>query len=529
MSRIRFSFRKVLGLLFFVFLLGLGLVLLVLNARKNEVTRKLLESVNEEIHGEVTIEGVSLASIWTYPELVIRLDHIQIWDRKGDSEHRNLVLDIERGSLQADLTDLLEKKIFLPYLNLEGNVLNIEKDSAGEMIIARAFEPIVKEAQKDSGQVRIEIGSVQLNKTRILISNQLDTMAYPLDLSRVRGTFLLDQDVIKGLVDLRFEPNSLIDSLGIESFEDSLWSKGQYYLDLNKRKVQYRSQETFFNHERYRLEVDHDYEKSNVLHASILSLDQGLDLSEIFGLGRQETVIDSLGQTPVERDSLAGDQARFGLYGRGKFSGELTWRPREGKSLVQALDARFMLEGHEVRLTGLDLDALITRFKRSQNFNLVDVSAVLFAGPAGLAVTKGGDYASLAFGSKGDSTKVRHLRTSWRLKNGYLSAEDVAMSTRKNRIALAGWYQIETDSLDFNFSVLDIKGCEIVGQQVYGRVEDPDYGRVELIKTFLGPVKNFFRKIGLSKCEVVYLGEVEHPVEQNKSSKNRGKSPNSKD
>ena len=48
-------------------------------------------------------------------------------------------------------------------------------------------------------------------------------------------------------------------------------------------------------------------------------------------------------------------------------------------------------------------------------------------------------------------------------------------------------------------------------QQIYGDAKDPEYGKVKLLKTFLGPVNNFFRNMGIAKCDTLYMGKVEHP------------------
>ena len=155
----------------------------------------------------------------------------------------------------------------------------------------------------------------------------------------------------------------------------------------------------------------------------------------------------------------------------------------------------------------------------SQNFNLADVSAVMFAGPAGLAITKGGDYASLAFASKGDSTQVRKFLAEWSMREGRLQTRDVALSTLNHRISVDGGFNFANDSLRFDFHVIDKKGCELVGQKISGTSSDYKMGNVNLIKTFLGPVKNFFQDLGLFKCEVVYTGRVTHPEKEKKRSK----------
>ena len=111
----------------------------------------------------------------------------------------------------------------------------------------------------------------------------------------------------------------------------------------------------------------------------------------------------------------------------------------------------------------------------------------------------------------GDSTEVAHFLADWNLKKGKLSTGDVAMSTKNNLVSTEGEYSVLTDSLDFKINVLDKRGCELIGQRIYGKATQPEYGKVNILKTFFGPVTNFFRNIGLAKCDTVYAGKVIHP------------------
>jgi len=111
----------------------------------------------------------------------------------------------------------------------------------------------------------------------------------------------------------------------------------------------------------------------------------------------------------------------------------------KGATLAQAkenLSGEIEITGDSLRLYGIDIDNVLKKYEKSQNFNLTDVGAVLIAGPVGLAITKGTDFASLAtinFKSS-QQTKIKTLLTKWKLENRILTAEDVAFSTL--RIAL---------------------------------------------------------------------------------------------
>ena len=74
----------------------------------------------------------------------------------------------------------------------------------------------------------------------------------------------------------------------------------------------------------------------------------------------------------------------------------------DSTSLVKNLNGQINLSGKDLLLYGLDADQIIEKFKRSQNFNLVDLGAVLLAGPVGIAVTKGSDIASIFVFNSGE-------------------------------------------------------------------------------------------------------------------------------
>jgi len=166
---------------------------------------------------------------------------------------------------------------------------------------------------------------------------------------------------------------------------------------------------------------------------------------------------------------------------------------------------------------GLDADKLIEKLKRSQNFNLVDVGAVILAGPVGLAVTKGSDFARIIVSNPGEKTYIPAFISDWNVEDGRLKIEDVAFSTDNNRIAAHGWINLKTDSLSLTIAALDKNGCSIISQDLYGKLEDPDMGDVQVVKSLLAPVTNLVKGAIGVECEVFYEGKVKHP-EKRKSS-----------
>ncbi len=190
---------------------------------------------------------------------------------------------------------------------------------------------------------------------------------------------------------------------------------------------------------------------------------------------------------------------------------KLNFHGLDVEEITSSMSGRITLKGDNLTLTGMDLDELINNFQRSQSFNLVDVGAVALAGPAGILYTKGSDYAMMLTANKGDSTTISKLSSKWNLTEGNIKIDDVAFATLENRVAAKGWLNMKTDSLDVVIGVVDESGCAIIDQQIYGKSDDPEYGKVKVIKTLLSPVTKLLNKIVAKDCDKFYDGIVTHP------------------
>jgi AsmA protein len=197
------------------------------------------------------------------------------------------------------------------------------------------------------------------------------------------------------------------------------------------------------------------------------------------------------------------------------FSTSLSMQGRTGSELVQSAAGEMSLQGGPLMLVGHDLDREISRFKSSQSFNLVDVGAIFFAGPLGLAVTKGYNFGSLFQGS-GGSSRIGTLVSHWKVQRGVAQAKDVAMATSENRIALQGGLDFVNGRFaDVTVAVINAKGCAKVRQRIRGPFGKPEVEPPDLLKSIAGPVLKLYKKAkGLfpsEPCEVFYSGSVAPP------------------
>jgi AsmA protein len=197
------------------------------------------------------------------------------------------------------------------------------------------------------------------------------------------------------------------------------------------------------------------------------------------------------------------------------FAANLSLQGKTVNELRQSMAGQFSLRGKNLILNGRDLDLQFARYESSQNFNLVDVGALFFVGPVGLAVTKGFNFASIFQGSEGRS-EIRTLVSDWKVERGVAYSQDVAMATNKNRVALQG----ELDFVNQRFAhmtvaLIDAKGCVRAQQQIHGHFKKPVLEKPSTLKSLSGPVVKLLEKLGSlfpgGECEVFYAGSVASP------------------
>ncbi|MEZ5083149.1 MAG: hypothetical protein R2750_06845 [Bacteroidales bacterium] len=186
---------------------------------------------------------------------------------------------------------------------------------------------------------------------------------------------------------------------------------------------------------------------------------------------------------------------------------------------LSGLNGYVHIYGKDLLLYGMDLDKVIKKFQKTQRFSLVDVGAVALAGPFGLALTKGSQYANLAINKTNDSTLIKQLISEWAITNGKILLDDVAFSTIENRVVGKGWVNLATDSLKVVIAVVDINGCSILSQTIKGLLEDPQKSDIKIVGTVLAPITNLVGGALGKDCDRIYQGKLEHPL-YNKKRKN---------
>lgn len=212
---------------------------------------------------------------------------------------------------------------------------------------------------------------------------------------------------------------------------------------------------------------------------------------------------------------LAAKSPETVVAGPMDFSVNLASQGKNAQQIKQSAAGDIALVGRGLKLNGYDLDLEFSRFESSQNFSLLDVGALFIAGPVGMAVTKGYDFANVLKGAGGVST-IHTFISRWKVKGGVMYAQDVAMATSRYRMALLGALDIANARfVDVILALIDQKGCAIVQQNIRGPFEKPAVEQPSIIKSVAGPVLKLLKKgrklLPGGGCDVIYTGSVVAP------------------
>ena len=199
------------------------------------------------------------------------------------------------------------------------------------------------------------------------------------------------------------------------------------------------------------------------------------------------------------------------------FSTTLSMQGGNRVELRRSASGEMSLSGTNLTLAGVDLDRDLSKYVASQNFNLFDVGALLLAGPIGVGVTKGYEFAGLAQ-QTGGHTQIRNLVSTWKVEKGVAHARDVALTTRDNRLAIHGALDLVNDEYDeVVVALIDSNGCASVRQRIRGPFGKPVLDKPNVLVSIAGPLLNLLGNArdliagARGKCEVFYNGSVAPP------------------
>ncbi len=458
-------------------LLALAALVVPLFVNFNQYKPRLEAAISDAVGMDVRIDGRLSAGL--FPGVHVTAENGRVLDERGV-----VVASAKRTRIGVALLPLLRREVRLSKADFERPVLSVVRDAGGHINVER-----LKKAMALVGA---------LDGARVSLSN--GTLSYA-DLSSGDTTEVRDFDVTVGR--LRFGRTD----------HERPWKDLALQAKITCGEV--RAPGFLLT----------DLEATVDGNGGIIRL-QPVAM-EIFGARMTgDLEADLTGPVPVCQMQCSLPRFAIGDFlervsqdraveGEMDFSANLKAQGGTAREIVRTMSGRVSLRGNDLTLVGNDIDLALSRFESSQNLNLVDIGAIFLAGPLGLAVTKGYNFASLLRGTGGNSSIVT-LVSDWNVERGIATAEDVALATPSNRLALNGGLDLVHERFaDLTVAVIDEKGCAIVRQEIHGSFDAPVVDKPSILRSLTGPALEVYRKtralFPAGPCEFLYSGSVAAP------------------
>jgi uncharacterized protein involved in outer membrane biogenesis len=404
----------------------------------------------------------------------------------ADVHIRNRGVDVASAGeveLAIELYSLLHKDLAFQGVRFKRARITIERDKSGQFNIDRAPTPASSSAGTDIAGVSFADSSLFYTDAQ-------------------RGNDFAAEKCGLNLSDLKLAPGASPDTFKALSFTGELICEKMRTNNLTATQV-----------------------KASVAGAGGTLKFEPVTLEMLGGHGSGNVTADFTGADPVYHVHASIKKLEIADFsktvtpekiaeGALDFSANLTMRGTPKTGVMDTVAGEASLRGNDLVLDIGDLDKEFSHYESTQNFNLIDVGAFFLAGPLGLAVTKGYDYARILKKSQGRTT-IRTLISQWKIERGIAQAEDVALATPENRIAMTGGLDLVNDSYaDVTVALISPQGCVRVAQKIHGSFRKPEVEKPNVVTAITGPARGLLskgKKLFGAKCAVFYSGAVQPP------------------
>jgi AsmA protein len=439
------------------------------------VKSRLEAHASDALRMQVSVDGP--VALRFFPGLHVTVADVHIRNRTLD------IASIGEVQLSIEWRSLLDQDLKFDGVRFKGARITVTRDASGKYNVDRPPSPTAQSAAA-------AIGAVSLAASSLVYADAL------------RGNDFRAEDCTVELPDLKRAASTTSDILKSVSFRGRLSCAHMRTNNLAASKVEatVAASDGTFKFDPVALEMSGGHGTGTVT----------ADFTGAEPIYHVRAVIAKLQVADFSKNVTPKKIAEGAL----DFTANLSMHGTPQSGVMGTVAGEASLRGNNLVLDIGDLDKEFTHYESTQNFNLIDMGAFFLAGPLGVAVTKGYDYARVLKKSEGHTT-IRTLISQWKLERGIAMAQDVALATPENRIAMQGGLDFASDTYDdVTIALIDAQGCTRVDQKIRGSFRKPDVQKPNVVTAVTGPAHRLLiksKRLFGAKCVVFYSGAVQPP------------------
>ncbi len=508
----------------FLMIASLALFFLVdLNSHKPRIETALSNSFG--LH--VTIKGT--IGFLLFPNLNISIGDIKITGRESD------IASLEKVKFGLELLPLLKGRVIIDEISIKRPEISLVRFKNGEFNITQKIQKKRKEEEEEekdtlplaANNISLSDGNIvysdhkngtvtKLNRVNMAIINLLvkDTKPGQIDELSFKGDIDYSDNKNKTVTNVKGVDIAIKNLLLRNRAKQSLIHDLSYKGSVNAQKI-----------------TSHELELSDLTF--LMSAKEGLyNITELSttlfsGKGKGEVTYDVTGEMPSLKFQSTLAQFRLeeflstfseekSMEGTVDLSLNLSMEGNGMDEMKKTISGHTSLQGENLVIRNYDIDTILSNYRKTQNIGALDIGAFFLAGPLGTVATKGYHYEELYRQTGTGEGLMKKLVSRWKVERGIAEAEDVAMATRQNRLAVKGRLDFVNDKYEnVIVALIDKKGCAELTQKLSGSLNKPQFEKTSVLMSAAGPALSLFERAGKlipgAECEAFYEGSVHHP------------------
>jgi AsmA protein len=417
------------------------------------------------------------------PDVHISLGNIKITGRESD------IAAIEKVQFGLNILPLFIGRVSIDEIAINNPEISLIRFRNGEFNVTQKTQKKTK--QEEKGTSPFVANSISLSGGDIVFSDQKNGT-----ITKFQGVVI----TIKNLLVRNTMKRSLIHGLSFQGNVD-LKKITSHAVELSDLTFQISAKEGLYN--------------IRELSTTLFS-----------GKGKGEATFDVTDKTPsliiqTTISKIRLEEFFHALSEKKSMEGEVDLTlnlSMQGKGIddkKKTINGHISMQGENIVIRNYDIDSILRNYRKTQRIGALDIGAFFLLGPVGTAVTKGYDYEELYRSTGARGGIMKKLVSVWKVEKGIATAEDVAISTRENRLAVKGKLNFVNGMYeDIIVAVIDKRGCAELTQKIYGSLNNPQLKKTTVLQSTAGSVLSLIGKAGKiipgAKCEAFYGGSIQH-------------------
>lgn len=150
-----------------------GILVLIITWKQQAIVQELLTKANQDFTGEIKIEGSHIAPFANFPHIAIDLDHVQVFEGKGQTT--NKLLDIQDVYLGFDALTLFSGNMEIKSIKLSQGFIKLIQHTDGTFNIANALSGREK-IERPEEEFHLDIKVLELENIDLLKLNEANNI-----------------------------------------------------------------------------------------------------------------------------------------------------------------------------------------------------------------------------------------------------------------------------------------------------------------------------------------------------------------